>query len=337
MTPNVSVIIVNYNGKKWLKPCLDSLSKQIYKNFEIIVVDNNSNDGSVAYLNKNYPKVIMLQSKTNVGFSEGNNNGYKLAKGQYIILLNNDTIVENNFIKNLLEAYEKNPHAAIIQPKIVHMQQPESIDTCGSYWTDTSFLYHVGNDKHASLYNESCEVFSIKAAAAIIKTSVIKKIGLFDNDFWCYYEETDFCHRGWLSGYSTLYIPTTTVYHAGGGTSLSFGNDYIQFHNFKNKMLSFLKNFSFTSLFTILPLYLFFNFILSIYWLFQRKYKHSLSLYRAIWWNIVVLPKTLKKRKLVQSLRKISDQEYLKKVKKNPGLFYYYCLLTMQFNQYIDI
>ena len=118
MTPKVSVIIVNYNGKKWLKPCLDSLSKQIYKNFEIIVVDNNSNDGSVAYLNKNHPKVITFQSKKNVGFSEGNNNGYKLAKGQYIILLNNDTIVEDNFIKNLLEAYEENPHAAIIQPKI---------------------------------------------------------------------------------------------------------------------------------------------------------------------------------------------------------------------------
>lgn len=334
----ISIIIVNYNGKKWLKQCLDSLLKQTYKSYEIIVVDNNSKDGSIEFLKKNYKKVILVENDDNYGFAKGNNVGLKKAKGDYILLLNNDTYVEKEFLKNFLKAFDEIPYLAIAQSKLVLLDNKNILDTCGGFWTDTTFLYHVGNHKDKLLpqYNKSFPVFSVKAASVLIKRSVIEKIGLFDDDFWCYYEETDFCQRAWLAGYECWYYPHVTTYHAMGGTSLTFGNDFVQFHNFKNKMLSFLKNFESSSLVTIIPIYLLMNIALSLVWVLQGNYKNAGSLYKALFWNIAQLQKTLKKRKAVQKRRKLSDADYLKKSKRNPAVSYYIALLTRNFENYVD-
>ena len=334
----ISIIIVNWNGKKWLKDCLDSLEKQTHKNFEIIFVDNASTDDSIAFVKKRYPKVTIVQNTSNRGFAGGNNDGLKFAKGDYILLLNNDTWSPPDFLKNFIKAFDELPKAGCIQSKMVLLRDPQKTDLVGAYWTDSSFLYYYGFGKDANLpqYNKPMPFFTNKGASVMIPRKIIDKIGLFDDDFWLYYEETDFCHRVWLAGYECWYWPKAVVHHAGGGTSIRFDNSLIQFHNFKNKLMSFLKNFETKNLLTIIPVYIILNIFLSIVWLLQGKTKHFAALYQSIWWNIVHYNQTMRKRKKIQSWRKKSDKEIFSLTKRNPRFSYYTYLLKGNPDAYKD-
>lgn len=337
-SPIISIIIVNWNGKKWLKNCFDSLKKQTFKQFEIILVDNASADDSVDFINKNYPEVNVVQTGSNLGFAGGNNVGLKSAKGKYILLLNNDTWAPKDFLEKFVKAFNEIPNAGCIQSKMVLLKDSKVIDLVGSYWTDTSFLYYYGFGKNASLkkYNQAMPFFSNKGACVMIPRKVIDGIGLFDDDFWCYYEETDFCHRVWLAGYECWYYPKAVIHHAGGGTAIKFDNSFIQFHNFKNKLLSFQKNFETKSLLTIIPIYLLLNIAISFMWLIQKKPKHFLALYQSIWWNIVHFKDTQLKRRKIQSYRKKTDAEIFTVTKKNPGFSYYISLIKGDPERYKD-
>lgn len=325
MTMLISIILVNWNGKKWLEQCLPTLGKQTYKNFEVILVDNGSRDNSIDFVRKNFPKVKIIKSKDNLGFAGGNNLGLKKAKGELILLLNSDTKVPKDYLEKFIKAFDEIPNLASAQSKIRLMFEPNKLDSCGAFWTSTSFLYHFGNGKNQNLpkYNQSFSVFTNKGASMLISKKVIDEIDLFDEDFWNYYEETDFCHRAWLAGYECWYYPQTEIRHAMGVTTFKFTSANIQFHNFKNKLLSFLKNFEKRTLVTVIPMFIILNIGISVVWLLQGRFGNSIALYRAFWWNIVHIPETLKKRSKVQKLRKRSDREIFKIVKKNPRLSYY--------------
>jgi GT2 family glycosyltransferase len=333
MNSFISILIVNYNGKKWLENCFDSLLSQTYKNFEIIFVDNASLDESVEFIKNTYndDRIKIVQSDTNLGFAGGNNLGFKQAKGEYILLLNNDTRAPIDYLEKFKDAFLEIPNAGSVQSKIILMSDASKLDVCGSYWTDSSFLYHYGfwQNQELDKYNKAMPFFSNKGASMMIRRKVIEEIGFFDDDFWSYYEETDLCNRMWLAGYECWYYPGAVLSHAVGGTALTlFHNSEIQFHNFKNKLLSFLKNFEVGTLIEVLPVYFILTIALSFFWLLQGKGKHFLAIYRSIWWNITHFPQTLKKRKIVQSFRKKTDAEIFKQVKQNPKLKYYYYFLT---------
>src|SRR5581483_6462346 len=144
----------------------------------------------------NYPKVILIKNHKNSGFAGGNNMGYIYAKGEYIFLLNNDTIAGPDCLEKLLIAFDEIPNLGSVQSKIVLMDNPRKLDMCGAYWTNSNFLYYYGYAKNSDApeYNKIMPFFSNMGAAMMIKKDLINKIGLFDEDFWCYYEETDFCH-----------------------------------------------------------------------------------------------------------------------------------------------
>lgn len=338
LNPLISIIIVNFNGEKWIKQCLDSLQKQSYSTFEIIFIDNASTDKSVKIVQNNYPYVHLILSKSNLGFAGGNNLGYKYAKGEYILLLNTDTWVEADFLSRFIMAFDQIPNLGSVQSKLVLMNSPSKLDVVGSYWTSSTFLYHFGGEKDATLalYNKAMPFFSNKGASMLLKKSILDELGFFDEDFWCYYEETDLCHRLWVAGYETWYYPYPVAHHAMGATSLMFDNSFIQFHNYKNKLLSFIKNFELSTLVIILPIYLSVSFALSIYWLLAKKWRHSFAIYKSIAWNIKHFPSTLKKRHHIQSIRKVSDKDIFKIVKKNPRLTYYIHLLSGTLRLYED-
>lgn len=280
----------------------------------------------------------VVQSGSNLGFAGGNDFGLKYCNGDYIYLLNNDTILEKDCVEELVLFMERDPKIAAAQSKMVLLNDREKLDVVGSFWTNTGFLFHFGyqGDAAKKAYNEPLKVFSNKGASMMLRKSAIDKVGFFDEDFWCYYEETDLCHRLWLVGYECWYAPKAVMYHAGGGTSLTFDNSYIQFHNFKNKLLSFVKNFEVATLLKFIFIYFAINMLLSIYWLFSGKPKHFLALYKAIGWNVKQFPRTLAKRREIQAMRTRSDREILRGVQRNPGADYYVDALTGRLGRYAN-
>jgi len=334
----VSIIIVNWNGMRWLSGCLDSLQLQTYKNFEIVLVDNASKDNSVEFVKNNYPHVLIVRNASNLGFASGNNSALGEIKGGLVLLLNNDTRAPVDYLEKFVRAFDEIPNLGAAQSKIVLMDDAEKIDSCGSFWTNSTFLYHYGSGKNQSLekYNKAFPVFTNKGASMLIRRELIEKIGLFDEDFWCYYEETDFCHRVWLSGSECWYYPQAVVSHAMGGTSLSVDNSYVQFHNFKNKLLSLLKNFELSTLLTAIPVCLLINTLIGLLWLMQGKFKHFAAIYKAIFWNLIHIKETLNKRAEIQLQRRVSDKLIFAKVRRSPRVSYYYGLFFNLLDKYKD-
>ncbi len=325
----VSVIIVNYNGKKWLEKCLTSITNQTYKNYEVIFVDNNSTDDSVNYVKQNFKQVKLIENDHNGGFAEGNNLGIKHATGEYIILLNNDTYVEKDYIEKFVKVFVEFPNCGVAQSKIVLMNEPKKLDIACTFWPHTTMLYYegLGDNSTKKRYQEPKKMFSVKGASMIFRKNLADKIGLFDESFWAYYEETDFCHRCLVWGYDIIYYPKTTCYHAGGKTAEMFAQDYIQFHNFKNKLASYIHNFQFRYLIVYVPIFTVLTLgIFSIMFALNKKFWLTKVFYKSYWWNIKNLRNTLRYRKEVQKYRKVNDSEYLKEITRHPPLKYYLAL-----------
>lgn len=328
-SPIVSIIIVNWNGRYLLPDSLGSLAKINYKNTEIFFVDNASKDGSVAYVKKHYPKIKIMQNKINLGYAEGHEKAFKKAKGELILLLNPDTIVERNLLTELIKAINSNEKIGAVMPKILMYPQKHLIDSIGAFFLTTGFLYHFGREKDLrdSKYNLPMEVYSGKGACLLFKKSVLQKTGLFDKDYFAYFEETDLCHRVWLSGHSVLYWPYTVVYHKEGSTSKKMIRSFIYFHSFKNRILTYLKNLSVKNLFFVLPqLFVIYQCAFFLY-LLRGNFGVAWTVQRSIVWNFINLKQTLKKRWYVQNkIRTISDEDFLPKITKSVRLSYYYYL-----------
>src|SRR3989344_2595255 len=311
----VSIIIVNWNGKNYLQKCLSSLNKITYYPTEIIVVDQNSSDGSQRLVKRKYPKIKLIENKENTGYVGGNNLGVSEAKGKYILILNNDIEVEKNFLEPLVRAFEKESKLGVAQPKAVNLREKGKLDGGGSFFTMTGFLYHKGYMDKASKpeYNKRYPVYSVKGAYMMTRSELWNKLGGLDPDFFIYFEESDYCGRVWLSGHTVEYIPESIVYHWGGGdTERDWKKRFatVQYRIYKNRICSYLKNLSLPYLLIVIPIHIFLIFGGSVLYLFSGNYQTSLSIWKAFWWNIKNFNGTLKKRNIIQSKsRKITDKE----------------------------
>lgn len=336
--PLVSVSVVNYNGRKFLPDFFESIFQQTYRNIEVIFVDNCSADGSVSFVREKFPQVQIIENIENSGYAEGNNIGFRAAKGEYILVINNDTVLQKNLIEKLVGSFEEIPNLGVVQPMVRLMENSEQLDACGSFWTNTGFNYHYGIYKSAQspLYQNRFPVYSVKGMCMMMPRSVIERVGLFDPDFWCYFEETDFCHRVWLAGYECWYVPDAFLYHYMGGTSRKKPSSLIQFHSFKNRLCSYVKNLGWREMILVFPIYFFLNILWSLIFLFRLDVQNFFVVYKAFWWNIVHMRRTLAKRKIVQKkIRKKMDREIFLHVRKNPRLSYY-LFLSIGLDRYID-
>lgn len=306
----VSIIIVNWNQRDITLDCLRSLKKATYPKIEIIVVDNGSTDGSVEAISKEFPEVIFIRNRENLGFAKPNNMGFKKAKGDFILLLNNDTKITPNLITKLVSVLESNHDIGVVQPKIYMMDFPGRNDLVGTYLTPTGFVYYFGYwKKDAPKYLKRRNIFFAKGAAMMTKREVIKKVGLFDNDFVTYFEEYDFCWRVWLAGYRVVYEPSAIVYHKVAFTSRNLEKRYTIELTFRNRIATLIKNLSWPYLIWLLPVHLGICLGLIFYYLLI-DYHLSIAVLIAIFWNIKNLEVNLIKRKKVQTLiRKKDDRE----------------------------
>ena len=234
-SPKVSIIIVNYNGKELLQKCLDSLLKVNYDNFEIILVDNNSTDGTVEFITKNYPSLIIIKLDSNKGFAEPNNVAAKISKGKYLLFLNNDTVVTPNFISEMVKVMETDKKIAICQSLL--LKPDGSIDSSGDFIDDLGVVY---NSK--TKIDEIREVSSARGASMLVRSDIFEKLDGFDQKFFITFEDVDLCWRSWILGYRVLIIPTSIVYHEGGITIKKIKSE-ISFHGFKNQLAMKITNF----------------------------------------------------------------------------------------------
>ena len=233
--PKVSIIIVNYNGKELLQKCLDSLLKVNYDNFEIILVDNNSTDGTVEFITKNYPSLIIIKLDSNKGFAEPNNVAAKISKGKYLLFLNNDTVVTPNFISEMVKVMETDKKIAICQSLL--LKPDGSVDSSGDFIDHLGVVY---NSK--TKIDEIREVSSAKGASMLVRSDIFEKLDGFDQKFFVTFEDVDLCWRSWILGYRVLIIPTSIVYHEGGITIKKIKSE-IAFHGFKNQLAMKITNF----------------------------------------------------------------------------------------------
>jgi len=331
--PLISILIVNYNQKGYTKACLESLNQITYKNIEIIVVDNNSTDGSREMLkkfkNSKFParggqaKLQIIENGENLGFAGGNNAGYKRARGEYVLLLNNDTKVTPGFLEPLVEDMQKDKKLGIVQSKMYVMDRPRYLDSVASYLTFTGYLYHEGYlAKDVGQFDELKYALSVKGACMLVRKSALK-LGLFDEDYFAYFEETDLCWRTWLLGYKVAFEPKSVIYHKMGATSGKMNNWFIQFHSFKNRIRTILKNVSLGTLVWMMPVHLFVSLGFMCYLLVTGRFGGVASIVRAVVWNVSNISDTLRKRKKVQSLRKLDDREVFKYTLNNPSIGFY--------------
>lgn len=331
MSPLVSVIILNWNGKKFLHTCLSSLIQIKNPRIEIIVVDNNSSDDSVTYMRKTFPTVNVITNKKNNGFAGGNNIGAGVATGKYMLFLNNDTKVTKDFLSPMIEACKRDPLVACIQPEMRVMDHPDLLDEAGAYLTMSGFLYHYGYRKeHRSpMYRHRRVVFSAKGACMLMPKKAFDRVGGFDEDFFIFFEETDVCHRLWLAGYKIIYLPKSYIFHvAGGDTTDTYNYERRVYLTFKNMNCSYLKNFGTLYLATIYPVFVCFQIGVLLYFLASLRFSVVGAILRAWWWNIMNMSLTLQKRNTIQHrLRIVTDSSLRRSIYYNPGLYYYFCLL----------
>jgi len=212
--PLVSVIVLNYNAGELLLNCIESVKKSTYKNLEIIVVDNISTDKSQKACKEKYPDIKLIQNDENFGYCEGNNIGIRDAKGDYIIILNPDTIVESNWIEELISAYNKFGEG-LYQPKHLSLNEKTVYMSAGNMLNIFGFGYarEKGN-KDENQFNEIEEIGYASGTCLFTSSAVLKKVGLFDPFIFLYHDDLDLGWRASQLGIKSYYVPTSLIYHA---------------------------------------------------------------------------------------------------------------------------
>lgn len=244
----VTVVIPNYNGKHFMEPCLSSLMKQTCKDFEILVVDNASSDGSVSYMKEHYPHIRLISLSKNYGFSKAVNTGITQSTTPYVILLNNDTTVDPDFIKEMVSAIERSPSLFSVSSKMIQMYHPDLIDSAGDLYTLLGWGICRGTGRPVSNYTRFDLIFTACAGAAIYRRKIFDRIGLFDESHFAYLEDIDIGYRARIYGYQNGYCPSAKVFHVGSGTSGSKYNSFKVKLSARNSIYLNYKNMPFFQL-----------------------------------------------------------------------------------------
>ncbi len=230
----ISVVIPNWNGSRFLPTCLNALRQQTLRDFEIIVVDDGSSDGSRELLARDYPKVRVIALETNRGFAPAVNEGIRAARGEIIALLNNDTEADAHWLEEIARALEQNPRAGMVACKLRLFDRRDHLHSAGDFYRVDGIPGNRGVwELDGGQYDDARGVFGACGAAAAYRQAMLDEIGLFDEAFGSYCEDVDLNWRARLAGYACVYAPRAVVYHhvsaTGGGALASFfvGRNFI--------------------------------------------------------------------------------------------------------------
>ena len=302
--PLASVVIVNWNGIRVLNKCLAALEQQAFSDFEILIIDNGSTDGSLEALRTSRPQVSIRSLPNNLGFAAANNLGFQMARGKWIAPLNNDAFPETGWLASLLQAAEQSSEFSFFASCLLSQNDPSRIDGLGD-------IYHVSGMAWRKGHGESLrpadalpsEVFGPCAAAALFQRDQVLDAGGFDEAFFCYHEDVDLAFRLRLLGYRCLYVPEARVIHQ-GSSSHGPRSDFVLYHGHRNLVWTYLKNMP-PHLFTrYLPLHFFLN-LATLFWFTARG--QGRPIFRAKWDALRGLPRVWGQRKRIQERCRVSS------------------------------
>ncbi len=323
--PLISIIILNYNGREFSLDCIDSVLKSDYPNFEVIVVDNASADDSLSLIEKKFGRnscLRIIKNTKNFLYAGGNNSGIRQARGEYIIILNNDTEVDKDWLKEIFLVM-RDEKVGAAQPKILIFNQfPKTIDYAGA--GIDRFGYAKGfarGEIDRGQINGVQEIFYAGGTAMILKKKILNEVGLFDERFGAHWEDTDLSWRIRLHGYKIVLIPKAVVYHKGSLSMRKFAKSQkVAFWIRKNRIAGLFKNYSIYNLMHYLPLLLIIYLLVFLKELvLDRNIGLAMSSLLAVLWNIKELPYLLQQRRVVQRMiRRVKDAEILKYMEKKP-------------------
>ena len=341
MKPLVSIIIPHWNGIDIITECLNSLQKSTYPKVEIIVVDNNSTDKSVSHIKQDFPTVILLENKYNEGYAGGCNRGAEIAKGKYLIFLNNDTIQDKKWIEPLVDRLENDNVIAAVQPKILNYFQRNLFDYAGGCGGMMDFLVfpfargRIFNEQEidTNQYDEPMSIFWSSGTAFIIRKTAYIEAGKFDELFFAHMEEIDLCWRLHLLGYDVWSEPKSIVYHKNAVT-LPMYSEKKYYLNHRNSLIMLLTNYSIPLAIYVLPIRFALDMVAVIYAILHGDGKHIKGIARAHAWILFHPRKLYTKRKNVKKIRKLKDREIADKLHFGSIVFAHYILRK---NRYLEL
>ena len=307
----VSVVVPNWNGMRFVGMCLDSLAKLDFEDYEVIVVDNGSADGSREMIEEQYPDVKLLKLPDNMGFAIACNEGIKASNAEYIVLLNNDIEVTPDWLRELYEGMERHPECGMGTTKMMFLDQRDVFYNTGDLFHSWSAGGGRGQgEKDVGQYEKEDYVFGACAGAGIYRREFFNQVGLFDEDFFIFAEDVDLNMRGQLQGLKAVYLPKAKVFHIGTATVGLYSDRYVYLCK-RNDIWVFIKNYS---------LKMYFKYLSSI-WKHQFadiKYftyrGQGQVLLKSKWDALKLLPQMLCRRKKIQSTRTTSDFEIQKSI-----------------------
>ena len=300
--PKVTVVIVNWNGERFLDHCLSALLAQTVAPHEIILVDNASSDASLDIVRR-FPSVRLLAQNENLGFARGNNLALEaaVAESEWIALLNPDAFVEPHWLEGLLSAARDYPAFDVFGSKLVNAADPAVLDGAGDAYHFCGLVWRTGHGVPVSEgADETREMFSPCAAAAMYRRTALQRVGGFDEDFFCYIEDVDMGFRLRLHGYRCLYVPQSVAHHVGSGTTGGQHGDFASYHGHRNLVWTFVKDMPGWLFWLFLPVHLALNIITVVWFSFRGQGKLIL---KAKLDAVRGLPRMWRKRRVIQRER----------------------------------
>jgi GT2 family glycosyltransferase len=310
---NVAIVILNWNGRKFLEKFLPGVIEHSRNDARIIVADNASQDDSITFLKSHFPEVTIIENDRNYGFADGYNKALEKVNAEYYILLNSDIEVSENWINPVIELMDKDPMIGACQPKIRSYNEPEKFEyagAAGGFIDKYGYPFCRGRlfqsiEKDKGQYENAIEVFWATGACTFVRATTFHEFGGFDGDFFAHMEEIDFCWRIKNEGYKVMYCPHSTVYHIGGGT-LPKGSARKTYLNFRNNMTLLYKNLTKDRLLKVLIARIFLDGVASVKFLLEGHIPDCFAVIRANVSFYRTFSKTLAKRKKIHQ-RKVSN------------------------------
>jgi GT2 family glycosyltransferase len=251
--PHVSVIVLNWNGKHLLELCLPSVLSQDLRDYEVVLFDNGSTDGSVEWVRRHYPAVRLMRSERNLGFARGNNEAIRATEAPYVVLLNNDADPAPGWLSELVRAAESAPEVGMCASKMVRASDPSIMDACGIE-VDRAGIGWNRYSSEPDRPDETApyEVFGPCAGAALYRRAMLDQVGLLDEDYFIYYEDIDLAWRAQRAGWRCLYVPLAQVTHRHSSTTKE-GSPFKEYLLGRNKVWTLIKNYPWPNWLAYLP------------------------------------------------------------------------------------